>query len=368
MNHPLNVALSGEIFVWQKYGGVSRYFLELAVGLQELGLAQVKIEADFFVNAYLMRTRKTLKHDGIYVKQAFRGLRQISLVTNSFRRVINKARPEIVHCSYYAFERLRFVSYGKVSTFYDMIERRCQSTPSFVTRQARTYELSDHCIAISEATKSDMVHYLGADPDRISVVYLASDLRTDGDFTVGKPRQKFFLWVGPRAGYKNFDLFVRGFSTSRAFREGCKIVCAGGPPINSSEKQFFGQLGLSSQSVSQVFPDDSELIVLYSQAEALVYTSHYEGFGIPPLEAMQCKCPVIAANGGALTEVVGNAALIVDSRDVDDISGALDKILFDSNLRVDLISRGIRQASQFSWHRCARETFEVYERVLAARS
>src|SRR6185437_16647875 len=109
---------------------------------------------------------------------------------------------------------------------------------------------------------------------------------------------------------------------------------------------------------------EADLPALYSGAEAFVFPSLYEGFGMPPIEAMACGTPVIASNVSSLPEVVGDAALLVDPLDVDAIAEAIHRVLTDHDLADDLRNRGLARAKQFTWERAARETLTAYDQVL----
>jgi glycosyltransferase involved in cell wall biosynthesis len=117
--------------------------------------------------------------------------------------------------------------------------------------------------------------------------------------------------------------------------------------------------------VRQVSGDDNLLAGFYKAAKALVYPSLYEGFGIPPLEAMSFDCPVVCSNVSSIPEVVGDAGLMFDPYDIQSIKSALEKIVIDETLREDLINRGRARIKKFSWERCARETLDVYQKILA---
>ena len=112
---------------------------------------------------------------------------------------------------------------------------------------------------------------------------------------------------------------------------------------------------------------DADLPRLYSAAEIFVFPSLYEGFGLPPLEAMACGTPVVTSNVSSLPEAVGDAALTVDPYDVGELVLAIDRLLTDEMLRADLRRRGLERAAQFTWARTARETLAIYEQVLTRR-
>jgi glycosyltransferase involved in cell wall biosynthesis len=123
------------------------------------------------------------------------------------------------------------------------------------------------------------------------------------------------------------------------------------------------ELGLGPHVVIQEQPCREDLPALYSGAAALAYPSLYEGFGLPPLEAMACGCPVVASDRASLPEVIGEAGLLVNAEDVTGLAEALARVMTDTGLRSELVRRGFERAAQFSWERAARETLAVYRRA-----
>jgi len=111
------------------------------------------------------------------------------------------------------------------------------------------------------------------------------------------------------------------------------------------------------------YVDEESLTCLYSNALALVFPSLYEGFGLPVLEAMACGCSVICPDAASLPEVAGDAALFIDPSEVDGLAAAIDKLVDDSTLRIDLIHKGFERVAQFSWKRTAEETLDVFRKV-----
>ena len=120
-----------------------------------------------------------------------------------------------------------------------------------------------------------------------------------------------------------------------------------------------------------VFPGyvpDEDLPVVYSAADCFVFPSLYEGFGLPPLEAMACGTPVVCSNASSLPEIVGDAAITTDPADVAALAAGISRVLADGELRADLSARGLRRAAMFTWERTARQTLEVYDGLLGAGS
>jgi glycosyltransferase involved in cell wall biosynthesis len=127
-------------------------------------------------------------------------------------------------------------------------------------------------------------------------------------------------------------------------------------------------LGLGGRAKFVGFVADALLPALYAAADLFVYPTLYEGFGLPPLEAMACGCPVIASNAASLPEVTGDAAVAVDPYDVSSMAQAMRSVLEDAVLRARLRLRGLRRAKQFTWQRCAQETAEVYRAASSVRA
>lgn len=356
------VLYTGEVFVAQQFGGISRYVVELLSALTKEGEVDISLFAPIYVNDYLYEAKKVFRHRGIHMRK-FRGLPRVFSAIEQVAEKIRRTEPAIIHTSFYNERALRScVTSKKISTFYDMIDERFDRVPVFQAKKEKVFKLSDRCIAISQSTKSDMVEFYNADPEKIDVVYLATSFPLL-DRSPNQPKD-YLLWVGDRHTYKNFSNFVRAFSISRARREGVRVICAGGVPLRQEELHEWNSVGLKPEQLSYVRPTDDQLQHLYAHALALVYVSAYEGFGIPPLEAMRCNCPVIVSNSSSLPEVVGNAAEIVDASDTDAMAVGLDHVVYDGAVREKLIEHGRVQSAKFSWERCASETLECYRKVL----
>ena len=131
----------------------------------------------------------------------------------------------------------------------------------------------------------------------------------------------------------------------------------------SSDFGLIEQLGLNDSVTFTGFIPDEDIPAMYNLAEALVYPSLYEGFGIPVLEAMACGCPVVTTKTGCTPEVAGDAAVLVDPLDCDEIADAICTVLTDSALWEELITKGFKRAAEFDWKRCAQETIALLESV-----
>ena len=225
-------------------------------------------------------------------------------------------------------------------------------------------------IAVSENTKRDIVELGGINPDKVRVIYsgVGEEYKKlpliNYQFSVKRVRDKynlperFILYLGTIEPRKNVDGIIRAYNQLRVMScelRDYKLIIAGARGWKSEniyrewDKSAFKN---DIKFLGYVEPDDK--IYLYNLASVFIYPSFYEGFGFPPLEAMACSVPVVASFASSLPEVVGDAALMVDPYNINDLAGALEKVLVDENLKNKLIARGLEQAKKFSWRETAR--------------
>jgi glycosyltransferase involved in cell wall biosynthesis len=221
-------------------------------------------------------------------------------------------------------------------------------------------------ICISERTKQDLLETYRVSEDRVHVVHLASDMSAVAG-ELGERRNSarpYFMYVGARTPYKNFDglLAAMRFVIQRFPDAQVQLV---GPPWRRRERARYGDWLRRGTLVNHGLVSDKQLAELYRDSVALVYPSRYEGFGIPPLEAMWCGTPVVASNSGSIPEVVGDAAQLFDAESTDELATILIDLLQHPERRTDWIIRGQRRARLFSWDKAAAETMAVYQQAAA---
>ncbi len=235
---------------------------------------------------------------------------------------------------------------------------------------------ADRVIAISEATKADIVELYGADPAKVAVVVPGVDARfnpqhEDGErrrirAKYGLPGGDFLLTVGTLQPRKNHARLVEAYA--RALEETnseVPLVIAGARGwAYGAVHDAIGEQGLAGHVIFPGFVDDADLPALYRTALAVAYPSLYEGFGLPVAEAMACGTPVVTSNVSSLPEAAGDAALLVDPLDTDALADALVRLLTDDALRDDLRARGLAQAAKFTWEHAAERLWDVYRGLL----
>jgi len=371
----MRIAFDHQIFGWQNYGGISRYAYELALGLARRGDSPTAVIAPLYVNQYLAGAPAVLRVQGVrmpFVRRAGRIYRAINYVLAW--PLMRWFAPDIVHETYYARVGVAPRRAKVVLTVYDMIHERFSthfsSADPTSREKAAAVARADHVICISEQTRRDLIDVLQVDPAKTSVVYLGFALTgAAADSVVPmEAARPYLLYVGSRGGHKNFEALVRAYAGSPQLMAACDLVCFGGGVLTAREKAVLAELaehGLVPDRVRLVGGDDALLARYYRGAVAFVYPSLYEGFGIPPLEAMSFDCPVVCSNVSSIPEVVGDAGAMFDPTDVASMRTVMEQVVEDAVLRAALVARGRQRLGLFSWERCARETAQVYQRVLA---
>ncbi len=222
-------------------------------------------------------------------------------------------------------------------------------------------------IAPSMATRDDLVMLLNVPREKIDVIPLAADacFAPQSSAEVARVRaqysivNEYVLSVGINKPHKNLAALMDAWQSLGEMRR--TLVIAG-----AWDARYASAVSRQSSTVRFIPNVDArDLPALYTGASVFVFPSLYEGFGLPPLEAMACGAPVVCSNAASLPEVVGNAAILVNPRAVDEIAGAMERVLSDAALRDELRAKSLARAAQFSWERTARETLRVYRDVVA---
>lgn len=232
---------------------------------------------------------------------------------------------------------------------------------------------ADAVITVSACSRRDLLRHLGLSAPRVHVIAEGVDQRfqpvCDGPerqsvLTRYGITQPYLLYVGGINARKNIARLFEAYTQLHAQHPHIKLVIGGKRQWQTTEiDATLQRLTLTDRVHFTGYIDDADLPALYSAAELFVFPSLYEGFGLPPLEAMACGTPVVTSNVSSLPEVVGDAALMVDPLDVPALVAAIKRVLNDHSLRIELQQRGLARAGQFRWEQVARETHRLYEQL-----
>jgi glycosyltransferase involved in cell wall biosynthesis len=268
-----------------------------------------------------------------------------------------------------------------VVTFHDAILSKLQARELPVDADSRPTMLGNRLrlaairrvaavITDSESSRNDFLRFTDYDPSRVYLIPLGVSERfrpvdrKDGDRGEerdGRPMR--ILHVGHCGVYKNIEGILRSIPLLVA-RLGPQVVFVKvGGPFTRSQLALIDRLGIEQHVQHLGMVPAADLPGVYADADLLLMPSLHEGFGLPALEAMACGTPVIASNQGSLPEVVGEAGLLVEPNDIEQIAAAAERLLTDAELRAELRKRGLERARTFTWERTARETLAVYRSV-----
>jgi len=300
--------------------------------------------------------------------------RYLSLIEAYRLSRIVQGLSDIVHLPNQNFARYAlFLKNPFIVTVHDLVRfcfgfaRETISERILLKLDIRGIKRASHIIAISQNTRNDLIKYLKIPDDRISVIYNGVDHSIFKPYDVKLLNKPYILYIGSERPRKNLDRLFAAFAKLKGEFPELKLVKVGTP--GRSEKyrrdtmKKLGSLGITRDIIFIDHMPELELAYYYSSATLLAYPSFYEGFGLPPLEAMACGCPVITSNTSSLPEVVGEAGIMVNPYDTDSLVKAMRQVLTDAKLRDDMIRKGFEQSKRFSWEKTARETLEVYNKV-----
>lgn len=250
----------------------------------------------------------------------------------------------------------------KFPEFYSSIHKYYYS---FIVKPAA--KRAKKILTVSEYSKMDIIKWLECDEDKVVVTYNGVEDRfriIENKEKLLKVKKKynlpdrFILYIGNMKPHKNVKNLVKSM---QHVNQDVKLVINGKP--NGEIDIIIKEFNLQEKLQFIGYVDDEDLPAMYNLAELFLYPSLYEGFGLPPLEAMSCGCPVITSNTSSLPEVVGDTQIMVDPYDVFELGNAINLVLSNEDLRQKMIQKGLEQSKRFTWERTARETLDVYEEV-----
>lgn len=364
-----------EVFRYQSVGGINRYFENvipnLPANFKPTLLATIESDVSQVAHPNL-----TVSRYGIERLQGF-SYRLNKFLTkverDSWDRMWRIRRFDVAHPTYYWP-----ITDGKVTdyrcplviTVWDMIYELFG--PGYLDPTGEREELkrkaimaADRLICISENTKQDLIRRFSIPENKIMVTYLATNLHVgmaQGPETV--PTRPYYLYVGSRHYHKNFRLLLEAFAKALSVEPDLFLCLVSNPALYDEEKKIIAALKLERHIAECGTVSDQHLAKLYRSSIALVYPSLYEGFGLPPLEAMSCGTAVVTSRSSSLPEVVGDAGIYFDPHDADELANILADLSNNNSLREQLISKGFARAKLFNWQKTASETVQVYRSLV----
>ena len=284
------------------------------------------------------------------------------------------SQDDIIHLPNQNFARYALlVKNPYIVTVHDLIRFSLGFAKETITEKIllkldiRGIKRASHIIAVSQTTRKDMITHLKIPDDRISVIYNGLDHSLFKPYKVRLFNRPYILYVGSERPRKNLGRLFEAFAVIRKEFPELLLVKVGVAGRTREYRQEtmrkLDSLRIDQAVIFVEYVSELDLAYYYSSAALLAYPSLYEGFGFPPLEAMACGCPVVTSDTSSLPEVVGEAGIMFNPYDTDSLVEAMRKVLTDSELRDDMVRKGLEQAKKFSWEKAAKETQEVYNKV-----
>ncbi|MDO8735372.1 MAG: glycosyltransferase family 1 protein [Elusimicrobiota bacterium] len=293
-----------------------------------------------------------------------------------FPGIIKKAKVGLFHSTHYT---IPVMYQGKmVVNIHDLIHlvypEYLSSKPAYYYAK---FMISSACrkavkiITISENTKNDIIKYFNVEPSKIKITYPA--VSDDFNFSPAKSEimkkkyGEYILYVGAIRPHKNILLLIDAFfklKKEKKIKHKLILIGKGKIPYIYAVGKKISDFSLVNEVLIMEEIEQDKLINFYCGANMFIFPSLYEGFGLPPLEAMACGCPVVCSNNSSLPEVVGGSALTISPTSADELVSAIYRVITDVNLRNNLIEKGLERAKMFSWKKMAEETLKIYEEVI----
>jgi glycosyltransferase involved in cell wall biosynthesis len=388
----MNILYDYQIFYYQQFGGISRYFSKLLSTFHQGQMVNIQLPLQWSANKEIDRLLpllgKVKRYPSLSERLDIPGARIIQAIyyilfpsrnrelvqQQLVLRALQERKNDIFHPTYFEDYYIPYIGDTPlVVTVFDMIHELFpehlpnENVTALIRKKKSVTVKAKIIIAISESTKKDLCRLYGINPKKVIVIPLANSL------TCAQPSldslhaellpEKYLLYVGSRNGYKNYRFFLSSIVDLFERYQDLFLVCTGSP-FTRDEIKLHAVLGLENKILHMEAHSDATLSALYMNAIALVFPSLYEGFGLPILEAMHCGCPVIVSNTSSFPEVAGDAAVYIDPRNADSIRSSLSRIMESETLRAELREKGREQEKKYSWNKVAEQTLEVYKTVL----
>ena len=367
----MKIAYDYKIFWNQKYGGISRYFINLFKNLEKKKI-EFKVFSPLFKNIYLRELNKK-NLQGIEVRRI---IPYTSFLYKRYNDIacnynLEKWEPDLIHHTYYSDKKI-IKKKPLIVTVYDLIHEKISDQKGKIHLEKKeSINAADKIICISNDTKKDLLHYYNINEKKISVIHLGGDhllnlkhqpnLRTKTKKNLlNKP---FLLYVGSRNKYKNFQFFLKGISISKKINKDFDIVLFGGGNLTIEEKLTISKLQLENKFIT-VSGDDQSLSNYYKNAELFIFPSIFEGFGLPMIEAMSFGCPVLCSNNLTFQEIAGDCVTYFDPFDIEDFKFQIENLIDSKSKLKELSASSIKRSKNFTWEQCTDKTVKIYKQFI----
>lgn len=357
----MKILFDHQTFSTQRFGGISRYFVNLNEGLNALPGISSSIATLYSENEYIDDQQVPLNN--ALGKKLFAG--HNSRIYRWNRRYsaykIKQGNFDIFHPTYYDPYFVDSLKKPFVLTVHDMIHElmadQFTDNNQVIAQKKLLIERADAVIAISGHTQSDIIKFYPEAEEKITVIHHGyQPLQLTGNLALPN---RYILFVGERYFYKNFTGFIDAAAALLNQDKTLSVICAGGGKFTAAEHELFAELNITSQ-IQQISAGEGDLNQLYQQATLFVFPSFAEGFGFPLLEAFSAGCPVAASDNSCFPEIGGDAVVFFDPYNTNSLYMAMENLLTDEALRKDSIQKGRERLKLFTIKRQVENTLDLY--------
>ena len=359
----MNILYDGQIFLMQAAGGINRYY--------ECLISRLPADCTPTISGVGRRSVNFPTHPNLRLNRL---LPMLPGRMNGFYLRNLASRPpfptwDVAHPTYYQLTQGTKYSDYKcpvVVTAHDMIHALHPDLMvdgrEVAAQQREAFEAAAAIICVSQNTRNDLLNFHPHLESRTVVIYHGIEVSENDAKAASAPENPYFLYVGGRSSYKNFERLLISFAKAASVEPSLRL-CVAGASLSERERWLLFDLGLRDKIIPITHPGDAQLAQLYRNAIALLYPSRYEGFGIPPLEAMACGTVAVTSNTSSLPEVVGDAGIMLDPMDLDAWTEAILHLFKSPETAKSYREKGKLQAAKFHWDKTAQQTLEVYKKV-----
>ena len=363
----LKILFNNKIFFDQKYGGISRYFNSVFEVFIKNNI-DFKVIAPLYKNLYLRNLDNSFKK-GFYIPRYPLNIFLKKLNDIISYSYINNYQHDVLHDTYYSEDISRIKSKKKVITIHDLIHEKYPDYYDFknlIKIRKFFFQYIDNFICVSNSTKEDLINFYNIPEEKIKVIYHGGEHldkvhinTTEKKFEFkNKITKNFILYVGRRYRYKNFKLLIDAFKNSSILNKNFQIIFFGGEKENIKENQIYKNLNLSNKII-HLNGDDEILKYLYLNAQVMVSTSEYEGFGLNILEALRHNCPVIANDIKVFRELYNDNIFYFS--DEESLKYILEKTLMKKKSDNIININQNELINKFNWNNTCSKMLEVYK-------
>jgi len=369
MKNQLKIGIDARFFV-PKQKGLGRYVKKLVENLEKTDLDNqyfIFLRKDNFLN-YNPKNNNFKK---VLADYKWYGFKEQIL----FPFKIRKHKIDLMHFPHFNVPLLYFNPF--IITIHDLILKRFPTSrasaliPAYYWLKNLVYQIvifsaikrSKKIIAVSNYTKNDILKYFKVKSDKIKVIYEGAP-NSEGRSLRSKERSllyPYLLYVGNAYPHKNLERLILSFNKLIEDKKDLYLILVG--EIDYFYKKIQDKFSDSKKIIFTDFISDKELVALYKNASIYVFPSLYEGFGLPPLEAMSCGVPVVCSQASCLPEILENSAIYFDPEDINDMAEKIKYVLDNEKIQKQLISNGFEQIKKYKWEEMTQEILKIYKSV-----